>query len=105
MDDRLRCGWIHLARAALVLTLTASLLIPESREFQVLTFRLLLRLPGIRTVVQGQPAGCVVHIVPNVQFTERFRQQCAANAAVSPDDFLLARHYDHRVREFPAAET
>jgi len=66
-----------------------SLVVPATREAHLLCIRLLLPLKG-RTFVQGQPPGCIVYTIPNVQFTERHRQELRRNSSRSPDEFVLA---------------
>jgi hypothetical protein len=71
--------------------LSLSLVVPQTREMHVLITRLLfhLNLNG-NTYVRGQPLGCVVYPIPNVQFTQRGRSNIIASAQLSPDAFLLA---------------
>jgi hypothetical protein len=42
------------------------------------------------TFVQGNPPGCMVYTIPNVQFTERRRQELRSRSTNSLDDFVLA---------------
>jgi hypothetical protein len=103
MDDQRRCRWGSVVWLPFGLLLLASLLITETRELQVCTFRLLFRLQGTQTFVLGQPSGCVVTIVPNVNFTESFCQACLAAATDSPDAYLLARYCHPAVKRVPPA--
>ncbi len=76
----------HLVIAAL---LFASLWFPSTREAHVLCFRLLLHLRG-NTFVQGQPPGCVIQTIPNVEFTEKYKTELRKRSKDSLDSFAIA---------------
>jgi hypothetical protein len=59
------------------------------REAHVLCVRLLFPFAG-KTFVQGQPAGCILYTIPNVQFSERHCDELRHRSGRSPDDFALA---------------
>jgi hypothetical protein len=56
------------------IALVGSLLDPDVRELHILTFRLLFHLQG-DTWVQGQPGGCDVYPVPNVQISAKLERK------------------------------
>ena len=67
-----------------------SLLIPASREMHVLAARFLLHVRG-DTFVRGQPSGCAVYTIPNVQFTEKHQQELRERSRNSLEDYVVAR--------------
>ncbi len=104
MSNRPKGRWVRRLWLCLGLLLIASLCWRESRELQVSIFWALLHIPGQHTFAQGQPPGCVLHIIPNVQFTEAYKQECRRRAAESPDHYLLARYcHGGPVKTFPPA--
>ena len=87
---------IALVRRFLQLTLAVLLVYtladPTARELHSLTWRLLFHIPGEHTFVQGQPPGCTIFVVPNVRFTDEYRNWIIENASSSPEAYLLASH-------------
>ena len=78
---------VHYVLAVLLFLL--SLYFLSVREAHVLCARLLLHLRG-ETFVQGNPPGCVIYTIPNVQFTENHKQALRSRSKNSLDDFVLA---------------
>ena len=66
--------------------------------------RLLFHIKDANTFVQGQPRGCVIYVVPNVQFRDQYLRRLRADAATSPDAYLLARHCPRSDIEIPPVE-
>ena len=83
---------LRLLQLLLTASVVATLALPITRELHVLTTRLLLRIPGQRTFIQGQPPGCMVAMIPNVQFTDAHKAWLRANAAALPDAYVIAVH-------------
>ena len=83
--------WIRqkLPSLLLVALISISFFMPSAREAHVLCFRLLFHLNG-KTFVQGQPSGCVLYIIPNVQFSKGYQEEMRQRSKRSPDDFILA---------------
>ena len=81
----------------------ASWIVPAARESQILCVRLLLHLSG-KTVVQGQPPGCVIYIVPNVIFSDAHGAELLRRAGDSPDDYFRARAVRRDVAAGPPME-
>jgi hypothetical protein len=73
----------------LTLSFLVSLLIPSIREAHLLCLRLLLPLHG-KTFVQGEPGGCIIYTIPNVQFSESYRNELIRNSRRTADDFASA---------------
>lgn len=69
--------------------LAVTLSFPSTREAQTLCLRWLLHLNG-KTFVQGQPGGCVVYEIPNVQFTQNYLEVLRNRSTNSLDDYALA---------------
>ena len=74
---------------AVIVLFALSLCFASTREAHGLCARLLLHLSG-ETVVQGQPPGCVIQTIPNVQFTDKRRQDLRDRSTNSLEDFILA---------------
>lgn len=79
-------------RVGLPAALLVTLAVPSTRELQVLLARLLFDVRDAHTFVQGQPPGCGVYIVPDAQFREPYIRGLGADAATSPDAFVIARY-------------
>lgn len=112
MDPRsavMTAGWIRVLsgvgvfRAGLLLLLGTTLVLPGTRELHLLNTRLLLRLQGDRTFVRGRFCGGLSGVVPTVDFSETYREQCVAVSASSPDAFILAWNLDNIYAAFPPA--
>jgi len=81
----------------------ASVLIPSSRELHILYIRLIFGLNG-NTVVQGQPSGCFIYTVPNVDFASDYSGHLRRRAPNSADDFGLATLLgENQALQFPRA--
>ena len=90
----------------MVAALAVSLAIPASRELHVLTARLLFRIETKDTYVQGQPSGCTVQVVPNVQFSEEFKKRCRKEASRYPRAFILASSLGlQKTTDYPPLES
>lgn len=98
----------HWRWVLLGLLLLATLLFPATREAHVLTVRLLFHLNG-KTIVQGQPSGCTIYVVPNVKFSDGYIAELRARSGRSLDDYALAlgdlRHAGLEVPPIDAAWT
>lgn len=79
----------RLPQTVLAVALFATLLVPATREVHVLIVRMLFHLNG-RTIVEGQPAGCVLYNIPHVILREDQRRRIAAESDRSPEAFALA---------------
>jgi hypothetical protein len=73
----------------LIALLAVALWFPSTREAQSMCLRWLLGLQG-NTFVQGQPPGCIIYEIPNVQFTPKYRTELRSRSTNSLDDFALA---------------
>lgn len=98
------CKKINVNYVAVVVLFALSLCFSSTREAHVLCARLLLHISR-ETFVQGQPPGCVIQTLPNVQFTEKRRQDLRVRSTNSLEDFMLANATgDYSGVEAPAAE-
>jgi hypothetical protein len=77
--------WLVLCAAAFLATVAIS----STREAHLLCLRLVIPFGG-KTFVQGQPPGCMLYVVPNVQFSESYSAKLIETANRSADDFALA---------------
>lgn len=84
--------------------LVASLVHPEARALQTALIRLLLPLPSTVTEVHGQPAGCVVSIVPEVEFTRTMSEEHIRRRTASPDDYIVGDGGLRQPGPFPRSE-
>jgi len=82
-----RIGYVRLALAAALLV---TLAVPATREMHILTFRLLFRIPGPNTNVQGQPEGCRILVIPNLEFHEEYEEVRQRESQLGPEEYLLA---------------
>ncbi len=73
----------------LAVCFTITMAVPSTREAHLLCFNLLIHREG-KTYVQGQPSGCVIYIIPNVQFSESYKLKLIGELEHSPDNFFLA---------------
>ncbi len=96
--------WERVFWGCIGLMLIASLSWCESREVQVGLFRMVFRLTGGRTFTYDLSPGCVVHLIPEVDFTRQYCEQLGAAAERSPDDYLVARYCRPYARGFPPPE-
>jgi hypothetical protein len=80
---------IKLPHIIITILFFASIWFSSAREAQSLCFRLLLHLKG-DTFVQGQPPGCVIYTIPNVQFTDKYKQKLRTHSKDSLNAFALA---------------
>lgn len=95
------------ARIGLGILLLASLIHPDTREIQILTGRMLLRLwhPTANVSVQGRHQDNPGDLdVPNVYFTDEYKNRLIAGAAVSPDAFIKAAPYNSRYTAAPTIQ-
>lgn len=65
-----------------------SVLLPMTREVQLLAIQLLLHLPGEKISVQGQPRSCVILNVPNAHLNERAMVALRLAAVTEPDAYV-----------------
>jgi hypothetical protein len=85
--------------------LLVTLFLPAAREAHVLCLRLVTHATG-KTVVQGQPSGCIVYTIPNIRFTEQHQRELSKQSNVSIDDYVLASSTGSFLElEFPPAIT
>ncbi|MCP4247368.1 MAG: hypothetical protein GY778_10005 [bacterium] len=96
------CG--RLAWIGLLAALLATLAVPSTRELQTLLVRLLFHIEGANTYVQGQPPGCVIVVVPNVQFRQQYLDKVREESATSPEAFLRAVSCLWAHQEMPTVE-
>jgi hypothetical protein len=73
----------------LVLLSLLSVVFRSTREAHLLCLRVVFPLKG-NTFVQGQPDGCTLYTIPNVQFSEPYRTELMERSGQSADDFALA---------------
>lgn len=72
------------------LLLLVSLAVPATRELHLLLLRMYTHVPGRETCVHGQPLGCVLYIVPTVEFTRDAGDRLLKESGRSIESFLLA---------------
>ncbi|MHC4253240.1 MAG: hypothetical protein ACYS9X_29320, partial [Planctomycetota bacterium] len=77
-------------RLALAIAFLVTLAVPATREMHVLTFRLLFRIPGPNTYVQGLPEDGHVRVVPSVVFHNEYEEARLRESHRGLEEYFLA---------------
>ncbi len=77
--------WIWILQVVLL----GLLAVPATREVLVLNLRILTQMQG-KTIAQGQPPSCFIHIIPNAEFSRRHCEELGTKSSESVDAYVLA---------------